>query len=189
MSQSIGIIETKGIIGSLEAADVALKSSYVELVTQEFADGGLVTIILQGDVGAVTSAVEAAVDSVKRLGIPVTGHVIPRPSDDLLDNFIDSPEQVSQENCPLVDSEESREEEPLEEVDKKKIAVTFNGKSYSVFQKNGIDRLKVVHLRQLARNLSIDSMDKKTIKFANKEELVKAIREHYEGGIKDANIG
>ena len=59
MTEAIGMIETYGLIGSIEAADAMLKAANVQLVKQELVDGGIVTIIVEGDVGAVQAAVDA----------------------------------------------------------------------------------------------------------------------------------
>ncbi|QTD40513.1 BMC domain-containing protein [Sporosarcina sp. Te-1] len=81
MSQAIGMIETKGLIGSIEAADAMIKASNVSLVKQEMVDGGIVTVIVQGDVGAVQAAVEAGRDAAARVGELLGSHVIPRPDE------------------------------------------------------------------------------------------------------------
>ena len=81
MSQAIGMIETKGLIGSIEAADAMVKASNVELVSQEMVDGGIVTVIVQGDVGAVQAAVDAGRDAAARVSELLGAHVIPRPDD------------------------------------------------------------------------------------------------------------
>ncbi|MFS0576006.1 BMC domain-containing protein [Sporosarcina sp. 179-K 3D1 HS] len=81
MSQAIGMIETKGLVGSIEAADAMIKASNVRLVKQEFIDGGLVTVIVQGDVGAVQAAIDAGRDAANRVGELVGSHVIPRPDE------------------------------------------------------------------------------------------------------------
>ncbi|MBB4822972.1 ethanolamine utilization protein EutM [Sporosarcina luteola] len=81
MSQAIGMIETKGLIGSIEAADAMIKASNVSLVKQEMVDGGIVTVIVQGDVGAVQAAVDAGRDAAARVGELLGSHVIPRPDE------------------------------------------------------------------------------------------------------------
>jgi len=81
MGQAIGMIETKGLVGSLEAADAMIKAANVKLIKQEFIDGGLVTVIIQGDVGAVQAAVDAGREAAKRVGELVGAHVIARPDD------------------------------------------------------------------------------------------------------------
>ena len=79
MSQAIGMIETKGLIGSIEAADAMIKAANVSIVKQEMIDGGIVTVIVKGDVGAVQAAVSAGEEAAKRTGELLGAHVIPRP--------------------------------------------------------------------------------------------------------------
>ena len=84
MSQeALGMIETKGLIGSIEAADAMTKSAEVELVGTEKIGSGLVTVIVQGDVGAVKAATESGAEAASRLGEVVSVHVIPRPHADI----------------------------------------------------------------------------------------------------------
>ncbi|QBP42549.1 BMC domain-containing protein [Paenisporosarcina antarctica] len=88
MGQAIGMIETKGLIGSIEAADAMIKAANVTLIKQEFVDGGIVTVIIQGDVGAVQAAVDAGREAAKRVGELLGAHVIPRP-DESVRNMVD----------------------------------------------------------------------------------------------------
>lgn len=81
MSQAIGMIETKGLVGAIEAADAMIKAANVKLIKQEFIDGGIVTIIVQGDVGAIQAAVDAGREAAKRVGELLGAHVIPRPDE------------------------------------------------------------------------------------------------------------
>lgn len=77
--QALGMIETRGLTASIEAADAMLKSADVELVGTEKIGSGLVTVMVQGDVGAVKAAVEAGQEAASRIGELVAVHVIPRP--------------------------------------------------------------------------------------------------------------
>jgi microcompartment protein CcmL/EutN len=81
--EAIGLIETRGLVGGVEAADAMVKAANVKLVGQERIGGGLVTVIVKGDVGAVKSAVDAGAAAAKRVGELISVHVIPRPHTDL----------------------------------------------------------------------------------------------------------
>ena len=76
---ALGIIEPKGLIGSIEAADAMVKAANVTLVGKEFVGGGLVTVMVRGDVGAVKAATDAGAAAAQRVGELVSVHVIPRP--------------------------------------------------------------------------------------------------------------
>lgn len=77
--QALGMIETRGFIGSIEAADAAMKAAEVELLSTQKADAGLVTVFLRGDVASVKAAVDAGADAARRVGELVAAHVIPAP--------------------------------------------------------------------------------------------------------------
>lgn len=81
--QALGMIETRGLIASIEAADSMLKAANVVLVGTEKIGSGLVSVMVRGDVGAVKAAVEAGSASAARLGEVIAVHVIPRPHDDV----------------------------------------------------------------------------------------------------------
>lgn len=81
--EAIGMIETKGLIGSIEAADAMVKAANVKLICQERIGGGFVTVIVKGDVGAVKAAVDAGAAAAKRVGELVSVHVIPRPHNEV----------------------------------------------------------------------------------------------------------
>ena len=84
---AIGMIETRGQTGIVEASDAMLKAANVELVKSVPIGGGFVTVIVQGDVGSVKAAVDAGAEAAGRVGELVAAHVIPRPHDSLVDNF------------------------------------------------------------------------------------------------------
>lgn len=83
MMEAIGILETRGLTASIDAADVMLKAANVELVGTEKIGSGLVTVIVTGDVGAVKAAVSDGAKAAQKLGELVAAHVIPRPHNDL----------------------------------------------------------------------------------------------------------
>ena len=77
--QALGMIETKGLIGSIEAADAMVKAANVHLVGKVLVGGGLVTVMVRGDVGAVKAATDAGAAAATLVGELVSVHVIPRP--------------------------------------------------------------------------------------------------------------
>jgi len=81
--QALGMVETKGLIGSIEAADAMVKAANVTLIGKEKIGSGLVTVMVRGDVGAVKAAVDAGAAAAKRVGDLYGVHVIPRPHADV----------------------------------------------------------------------------------------------------------
>ncbi len=80
---ALGLIETKGFVGAIEAADAMVKAANVTLVGKEFIGGGLVTVMVRGDVGAVKAATDAGAAAAERVGELMSVHVIPRPHTDV----------------------------------------------------------------------------------------------------------
>ena len=80
---ALGLIETKGLVASIEAADAMVKAADVVLIGKEYIGGGLVTVIVRGDVGAVKAATEAGAAAAARVGELLSVHVIPRPHTDV----------------------------------------------------------------------------------------------------------
>ena len=78
-SEALGMIETKGLVGSIEAADAMVKAANVTLIGKERVGGGLVKVLVRGDVGAVKAATDAGAAAAQRVGELVSVHVIPRP--------------------------------------------------------------------------------------------------------------
>ncbi len=78
-ADALGLIETKGLIGSVEAADAMVKAANVVLVGKEYIGAGYVTVMVRGDVGAVKAATDAGAAAARRVGELVSVHVIPRP--------------------------------------------------------------------------------------------------------------
>ncbi len=85
MSDALGKIETKGLVAAVEAADAMVKAANVTLTRYEKTGGGLVAVIVRGDVGAVKAAVEAGERAANKVGELVSAHVIPRPDEQLED--------------------------------------------------------------------------------------------------------
>ena len=86
-TNSLGMIETKGLVGAIEAADAMVKSANVQLVGKEQIGGGLVTVMVRGDVGAVKAATDAGAAAAEKVGELVSVHVIARPHTEV-DNIL-----------------------------------------------------------------------------------------------------
>ena len=122
--KALGLIETRGMVGAIVAADIALKTAQVELISKEYTKGGLVCIEFEGDVAAVKASVEAAVTAIKDMGIYVGSHVIPRP-DDSVEKIIKRKKETFNEE--VIEEKETKtetkdiEEKSLESVEMKQI--------------------------------------------------------------------
>jgi microcompartment protein CcmL/EutN len=99
LDYALGLIETRGLVGAIEAADAAVKTADVRLIGKERAEAGLITIKLRGDVAAVRAAVDAGAAAAQRVGELVSVHVIPRP-DDETEILIYPPEKMDDETRP-----------------------------------------------------------------------------------------
>ena len=78
-SDALGMIETRGLIGAIEAADAMVKTANVELIGKEYIGAGYVTVLARGDVGAIKAATDAGAAAARRVGELISVHVIPRP--------------------------------------------------------------------------------------------------------------
>ena len=83
MTDALGMIETRGLVGAVEAADAMVKAANVTLIGREQVGSGLVTVMVRGDVGAVKAATDAGAAAASRVGDLVSVHVIPRPHEEL----------------------------------------------------------------------------------------------------------
>ncbi len=83
MDNALGMIETKGLIGAIEASDAMVKAANVTLIGKTLVGGGLVAVMVRGDVGAVKAATDAGAAAAQRVGELISVHVIPRPHTDV----------------------------------------------------------------------------------------------------------
>jgi ethanolamine utilization protein EutM len=88
MNEAIGLIETRGLVAQIEAADAMLKAAHVKLVKQIQIGGAYVTTVVQGDVGSVRAAVDAGAAAATQVGELVSAHLISRPEPSLLEQFV-----------------------------------------------------------------------------------------------------
>lgn len=188
--KAIGMIEVKGFLSAVEALDSALKAANVTLHSVTKVKGGLVAVIIMGDVGAVKAAMDASSAAANRVGEIVSVHVIPRPSEGVM-NMIETQKPLEYREKETVEKNVSSEtEKPLleekvcledSEIELKKEAVSDQVESVvKTAEELELSQKSVEELRHLARTLEITNMTKNKIKFAKKDELIKAISEFKE---------
>lgn len=205
---ALGMIETKGLVGSIEAADAMLKAANVVLASKTHVGGGLVTVMVRGDVGAVKAAVDAGAAAAERVGELVSVHVIPRPAADV-EYIIDpltpapdpepeppaaepeqEPEASAPEAAPEAPSDPVPEEaapaaEPVqasaeeEPADPEEEAEVQAGE-FADLSEETMRKMTVAKLRAAARALGTTGMSPREIRFAKKEELIARILEKQE---------
>ncbi len=89
MSKALGFIETRGLVGIVEATDAMCKAASVEFVKTIQIGGGFVTVVVQGDVGSVRAAVDAGANAAKNVGELVSSHIIPSPHEELIHGMLE----------------------------------------------------------------------------------------------------
>ena len=190
-NKALGLIETYGYIGAIEAADTAVKAAYVELSAVEKVKGGLVTVQLLGDVGAVKAAVDAGVQKCKALGVYVSSHVIARPDSELYkivpnlssDEAIETIKEADKpKEIIAFEDENAKEDEKIEKTDKiekdEKADKLETSEPEFKLPKH-FYTMKVVLLRNYVRKLDNFPIPNKKIKFANKQQLIDGLIEYY----------
>lgn len=166
--QALGLIETKGLIAAIESADAMLKAADVNLLERTYVGGGLVSIIVTGDVGAVKAAVEAGGAAVRKINstLLVSEHVIPRPHEDLEHTIIPaSPlKNVEISTDVIVETEfheqakaEIIEEETIKVTEKDEEIVVENIQEIEIFLEKTVDSLEI-DLCELNNKESVDKM-------------------------------
>jgi len=198
MLLALGLIETKGLIGAIEAADAMAKTANVKIVGKEKITAALVTIKVVGEVAAVKAAVDAGAAAAQRVGQLVSAHVIPRPDDQLEDIIYDfkvkkeevksaEPEPTVIEKEPEVEEvpepadEPAEEEEPVNDEEDtlfnssnkvQEMAAAINKDSNSIPPVEELKELNVHELRHIARTCDGFPIKGRQISKANREELI-----------------
>ncbi len=165
--QALGFVETLGYIGAVEAADVCLKAANVRLIGIQLVKGGLVMVAVTGDVGSVKAAVDASRTAVEKVGQLISVHVIPRPAADI--------------SRLLEDREEAGEVYTGQETEGNEASDGIESDGFltlGLIEK--LNSMKVVELRNLARQSPGIKMERNRIKFANRKELMEALLELHE---------
>lgn len=190
---ALGMIEVYGYLAAVEALDSALKAANVRREKVELVTGGLVAVLVTGDVGAVKAAMDASAAAAERVGKVISVHVIPRPHS-MIDDMLNGPKEPPKAPAPVAPEEPSapaepepvieetvKEPEPAKEAPKpvkkqaqKKPAA---GKKQTDLTPETVQGLSVPNLRALARDLDIDNMTRAEIRYGKKDELVRKISE------------
>ncbi|QOV19854.1 BMC domain-containing protein [Blautia liquoris] len=152
--KALGMIEVYGYLAAVEALDSALKAANVSLVDVVKVRGGLVTVLVDGDVGAVKAAMDASQAAAERVGRINSLHVIPRPA-----------EGVIRMLTPDCGPEMSADDESTPDLET----------SSSSLYEEELNHMTVAQLRRLAREMKIDTMTRQEIRDAKKQELIHAI--------------
>lgn len=182
--KALGMIEVYGYLAAVEALDSALKAADVGLVEVKKVTGGLVTVMVAGDVGAVKAAIDAAASAVEKVGRVVSIHVIPSPADELEliigpQRAMNSEQENREEETPSVKAwltEKQEEEAPPRLL----YAPEATQDGITQLTADTMLNMTVARLRSAARDLGVSNMTKKDIRYAKKEELVQAILKHLE---------
>jgi microcompartment protein CcmL/EutN len=182
---ALGLVETKGLVAAIEAADAMVKTANVVLVGKEVTPGALVTIKIIGDTAAVRSAVEAGAAAAQRVGELVSQHIIPRPGDGLEEliyansprlqeepesTFDDGTMPVEEKEIPLLEDVVVESEGEAVHEDVVSMPEGLSPKQEEYFKK--LDALTVHELRRIARGVEGLSIYGRQISRANKKELI-----------------
>ncbi len=191
--KALGIIETMGLIPSVEAGDVAVKTADVRLIGIQAVGGGLVSILMTGDVSAVKASMDAAQAAAARLGEVLSVTVIARTAEGLDDILVEEakcptffpqpslagaamPEMIpGAHSIPLAPEPEALEEGRLfEDLDSLTLRLESGDGDALCYGIADLKKLKVTKLRRLARQIPIFSIARGEIKFAKKSDLLDA---------------
>ena len=181
--QALGMIEVYGYLTAVEALDSALKAANVSRLGVEIVRGGLVTVLVEGDVGAVKAAMDASAAAAERVGTVISVHVIPRPADDvtrMLKGGKEPEEPTPPEPEKPSEPEISSEPDTLSEPESEAVKAEEGEKAPQDVTVEEMQTMGVDALRRLARALEIKNMTRAEIRFAKKQELIQKITEFKE---------
>lgn len=196
MGEALGMIETKGLVASIEAADAMIKAANVRLIGKVQVGSGLITVMVRGDVGAVRASVDAGGAAAQRVGELVSMHIIPRPHDEIEFILPQPPADKSIVDEDTDDAKNSNEkaevkEESMDSEDNEALHVDRN---FSEEVEDGnkekpdvneiikeLQKKSVSELRSFARQFNDLSISGRQISKANRAKLLEEIRRHYEG--------
>ena len=185
--KALGLIEVRGMVPAVEALDSALKAANVNRLDVVKVGGGLVSVLIEGDVGAVRAAVDAAQAAAEKIGTVISTHVIPRPAEDVTQMITPAPdpqpiisEQLEDHHDETAEAEQPEDSSEVTEEVTEEPAEQKKGKLAYIPDVEEMKAMTVDKLRALARKLEITNMTRKEIRFANKTELIEKICEFLE---------
>jgi len=171
---ALGMIETRGLVGSIEAADVMVKTANVHILGTEYIKNGLVTVKIIGEVAAVKAAVDAASAAAARVGQVVSTHVIPRPAEDI---------DLILKKLPPKTADHGAPEKAAKEPDRShEQAVLFDDTDDDDQYRSKLEAMTVHELRTLARSVGGLGIMGRQISKANKDELISELMKKRLGG-------
>ena len=156
--KALGMIELYGYLAAVEALDSALKAANVSSLGATKVGGGLVTVMVEGDVGAVKASMDAAASAAERVGEVISVHVIPRPHESV-------GEMLKPSTPPAPEKSSESDPEPKPEPELK------------LEPEEMLEKMSVSKLRTIARELQVDNMTREQIRFGKKTELIQNILE------------
>jgi ethanolamine utilization protein EutM len=165
LEYALGMIETRGLVGSIEAADVMVKTAKVVLLGTEYVRGGIVTVQIIGEVAAVKAAVDAGATAAGRVGQLISTHVIPRPSDDI--EFILKRRAPASLPSEEVSTDNHRHAPDAKEED----SDVIDSADGAEFRRH-LNAMTVRQLRTLARHTGGLGIQGREISMANKDVLI-----------------
>jgi microcompartment protein CcmL/EutN len=166
------MVETRGLVGSIEAADVMVKTANVELLGTEYIRNGLVTVQIIGEVAAVKAAVDAGAAAAQRVGQLVATHVIPRPSDEV--------EPLLRQRAPAMPPVDAPDDEELEDIPEEEFDFVASADDEEYLSQ--LEEMTVHQLRGLARKTEGLTIQGREISKANKELLIHELMKRRTGG-------
>ena len=188
--KALGMIEVKGRLGAVEALDASLKAANVSLVNMIKVGGGLTSVFVEGDVGAVKASVDAGAAAAERVSELISIHVIPRPDRSVREMLEREPVEavIEEEEEDLTEPEEPAEPAPVvtmaEETAREEavteetvIEETAEEEPVAEADEENLENHTVGDLRRIARATEGIKLSKQEIKFAKKDELIKAIED------------
>lgn len=175
--KALGLIETKGLLAAVESADAMLKAADVTLLERVFVGGGLVTVTVNGDVGAVKAAVDAGAAAVLRIGTTslISQHVIPRPHESLA-AIVRAEIEKAEESLELSSPAQSDQSDQIHKQDID-LWVQEMGMEAAIEKLNAC---KVVKLRNLAREYETFGITGRTVSKSDKKQMLEEFKTYYE---------